>query len=104
MQDVPTDIVHYMSTYLTDSELMKFSTTTKKDWNLPRDKTYKKCIHKKLMPLILLGENNVFWCEDKDEIAEFKETMNIDNLLPNDTKQMIIDDYSYLLYIFADSL
>ena len=31
MQDVPTDIVHYMSTYLTDSELMKFSTTTKKD-------------------------------------------------------------------------
>ena len=107
MQNAPTDIVHSISSYLTDTEVMQFSTTTKNDWNLPRNQLYRKFIYKKIMPLILFGEDNIFWLEDIDDFTDFKQ--GFDPLgplagLPREERCAIKADFNYFIHMFADSL
>lgn len=107
MQNAPTDIVHSISSYLTDTEVMQFSTTTKNDWNLPRNQLYRKFIYKKIMPLILFGEDNIFWIEDIDDFNDFKQ--GFDPLGPlavlhREEMVAIKADFNYFIHMFADSL
>ena len=115
MQNVPADIVNSISSYLTDTEVMAFSTTTKNDWNLPRNKLYRKFIYKKIMPLLLFGEDNIFWVEDMDDFNEFKNGFVARELAHPDTdfqlffahheeKYAIKADYNYFIHMFADAL
>lgn len=113
MQNAPTDIVHSISSYLTDTEVMQFSTTTKNDWNLPRNQLYRKFIYKKIMPLILFGEDNIFWIEDIDDFNDFKQGF-VANEPPLplaaffteycEERCAIKADFNYFIHIFADAL
>jgi hypothetical protein len=116
MQNVPTDIVNSISSYLTDTEVMTFSTTTKNDWNLPRNKLYRKFIYKKIMPLVLFGEDNIFWVEDMGDFDDFKngfiardELDNVDTdyqmfFAYHEEMSAIKKDYNYFIHMFADAL
>jgi|TARA_Y100000768_G_C23951121_1_gene670275 hypothetical protein len=107
MQDVPSDIVNYISSYLTDTEAMKFSTTTKNDWNIPRNQIYRKFIYKKIMPLLVFGEDNIFWIEDMDDYNDFKQgfdPLGAAAILHHEEMCAIKTDFNYFINMFADAL
>ena len=108
MQNAPTDIVNSISSYLTDTEVMQFSTTTKNDWKLPRNQLYRKFIYKKLMPLILFGEDNIFWIEDMGDFDDFKNGFVVNEDYPIavycEKRCAIKADFNYFIHMFADAL
>lgn len=73
MNKVPSDVIRYLATYLTDFEILQFSNTAKSDWEFNRDKHQKNIIYKKIMPILTFGPDNAWWCEERTDFEDIKE-------------------------------
>jgi len=75
MDNIPSDVIRDIITYLTDFEILQFSNTAKFDLEFNRDKHKKNIIYKKLIPMLTLGPNNVLCWESRLDIENIKHEL-----------------------------
>jgi len=76
MDNIPSEVLLEITTYLIDYEILQFSNTAKFDLEFNREKHKKNIIYKKLMPILTFGPDNALWCEEMWHFEDIKSCLD----------------------------